>query len=114
MAYGTRAGFEQLRIVAFGAVTNSYTALGTPFTGHVRIMCITNSTDKDMLISFDGTTDNLRLFTGSFKLLDFTANKVQDDGLFFPVGTQVYVKYTSAPVSGNVWVEALNSVAGGV
>jgi len=114
MAYGTRAGFEALREVAFGSITSSYAALGSSLTGHVRILCLTNSTDKDILVSFDGTTDNLRLFTGSYKLLDFTTNRVQDDGLFLPVGTQIYVKYSSAPASGSVWADTINAVAGGV
>ena len=114
MAYGTRAGFAPLSTVAATDITSSYAALGNPFSGHARIMCITNSTDQDVLISFDGSTDNLRLFTGSFKLIDFTTNRVEDDGFFLPVGTQVYLKYTSMTSTGNVWLEIVEAVAGGV
>lgn len=114
MAYGTRTGFEPLRTIAFGSITASYTAIGTATTGHVRMMTMINSTDSDVLISLDGVTDHIRLYTGSFQLFDFTTNRVQDDGFFVPTGTIFYVKYVSAPSKGNVWIEVIRATAGGV
>lgn len=115
MAYGTRGGFEPLRSVAFGAITNAYAALGAITTGHVRLFSIYNGTNQDIMISFDGVTDHLRLFTASFQLFDFTTNKVRDDGFFLPQGTQFYVKYPgAAPTTGNVWIELAVATAGGV
>lgn len=114
MAFGTRGGFEALRIVAFGSITGSYAALGPATAGHSRLVTFVNSTDKDILISLDGVNDNIRLFTGSFQLFDFTTNRVRDDGFFLPQGTTFFVKHTgSAPTSGNVWIEVISATAGG-
>ncbi len=49
----------------------------------------------------------------SFKLFDFSANKIRDDGLFLSVSTQVYVKEVSASVSsGAFWVEIVYAEGG--
>lgn len=114
MAYGTRAGFEPLREVAFGAIGSSYAAVGPAATGHIRLLNMVSSANTDVYVSFDGVTDHIRLYAGSFQLFDFTTNKVRDDGLFLPVGTVFYVKYASAPSSGSVWFEVITAVAGGV
>lgn len=115
MAYGTRCGFEALRTLAFGSIGASYAAVGTATTGHIRVVTFVNSTDQDVLISLDGVTDHLRLYTGSFQLFDLTTNKVKDDGFFIPVGTTFYAKRAAgAPTLGNVWIEVISATAGGV
>ena len=114
MAYGTRLGFEALRSAAFGVITNAYTALGTPTTGYTRLMNFVNDTDADMLISFDGVTDHLRIAFNSFQLFDCTTNRVTDDGFFLPKNTQIYIKFAAAPSTGNFWVEICEATAGGI
>ncbi|MFP3859214.1 MAG: hypothetical protein ACLFUW_00180 [Bacteroidales bacterium] len=114
MAYGTRATFEPLREVASGSITGSYTALGSAIIDHARIVRIVNATNDQAYLSLDGSTDHIRMAANSFYLLDFSTNKVRDDGLFLPVGTTFYVKHTgSAPTSGNLWIEICYA-AGGV
>lgn len=114
MAYGTRAEFDAVREVAFGSISGSYAVIGGTLTDHARIVRIVNSTNAEMYISVDGTTDNFRMAANSFVLFDFSTNKIRDDGLFVAVGTQFYVKQVSAaPTSGAVWVEVV-SAAGGV
>ena len=106
MAYGTRATFEAIREVAFGSIGSSYGAVGTALTDHARIVRFVNDTNGDVYVSTDGSTNMLRLAASSFLVLDFSANKVRDDGLFLPVGTIFYVKDgASAPSSGNFWIE---------
>lgn len=112
MAFGTRGAFEAVREVAFGSITASYTTLGSAFTDHVRIIRFVNGTDKDMYISTDGSTNMLRLATNSYFILDLSANKVRDDGLFLPLGTQLYIKYQAAPSSGTFWTETLYAQGG--
>lgn len=113
MAYGTRVAFDAVRQLAFGSITGTYAALGTPLADNVRLLSISNSTDAEVYISFDGTTDHLRLVDNSFKLFDFSANKIRDDGLFIAVGTQIYVKQVSSgPTSGAVWAEAVSAEGG--
>jgi len=113
MAYGTRVVFEELRELGFASITASYTPMGLPTNSHVRLISISNSTEEDIYISFDGITDHLRLTSLSFKLFDLSSNKVRDDGLFIEVGTQVYVKYVSnLGTQGSVWMEALSAEGG--
>jgi hypothetical protein len=112
MAFGTRVRFETLRSVAFGSITGSYAAVGSAATDHIRQVCFTNLTDANMLISLDGTNNNIIVPANGFKLLDFTTNKVQDDGFFMDVGTTFYIKYVSAPSSGTFYIETIYASGG--
>lgn len=113
MAFGTRVSFEAVRELAFGAISGTYAALGVPLTNNARLVSFQNSTDVAVYISFDGSTDHLRMATNSFKLLDLSSNKVRDDGLFIASGTQIWVKQVSSgPSSGTVWAEVLIAAGG--
>jgi hypothetical protein len=115
MAYGTRVGFEPLRSIAAASITNSYVILGGATTGHIRIFNVTNATNQDVLVSLDGVNDHMRIAAASFQLFDFTSNKVRDDGFFLSQGTFFYIKYPgAAPSAGNLWIEVISAVAGGV
>lgn len=108
MAYGTKVAFEDVREIAFGSITANYTALGAATADYVRLLSINNSTDVEVYISFDGVSDHIRLTSNSFKLYDFTANSVHDDGFFLSNRTTFYIKRVSgAPTLGNVWIEVL-------
>jgi hypothetical protein len=104
---------DALRSKAFASITGSYTTLGTALTANWRVFKITNNTNGDMLISLDGTTDNLFIPQSSFTLYDLSTNaaNVQDsDGFVMKIGSQFYVKYSTAPtgpVGGAVYVEGL-------
>jgi hypothetical protein len=112
MAFGTRVQFNPIGTVVFGSITGSYTAFGAPMPGHARIIRIANDTNEDVLISADGTIDNLRVAANSFILFDFSTNRIQDDGLFVAKGDQFYVKYVLAPSSGAVWIEVITATGG--
>lgn len=103
----TSARADSLRSLAFGSITSSYTPLGTPIGHQWRVWKITNTTDGDMLISFDGTTDNLVVPAGAFVLYDIATNADQGaaTALTMSVGTQFLVKYSSAPTRGAIYVE---------
>ncbi len=114
MAFGTRAQFDAVREVAFGGISGTYAPVGGPLTDHARVVLINNSTNVEVYISDDASTNNFRMAPNSFKLIDFSANKIRDDGLFVAIGTQFYVKQVSgAAASGAVWIEVI-SAAGGV
>lgn len=114
MAYGTRAQLENLRELAYTSLSGSYATIGTALTDHARIICFSNSTDAAVYISDDGVNDKIRLAANSFRLIDFSTNKIRDDGLFVSIGTQFYVKQVSgAPTLGAVWIE-VTSATGGV
>ena len=101
---------DEIRSEAAGSITNAYTPLGTAITHNWRMFRITNNTDGDLLISFDGTTDNLFVPAGSFVLYDVSTNAPpisEVDNLVIGIGTQFYVKYNTAPTTGDIWLEGL-------
>lgn len=102
-----RAYMEPLRSLAFGSISGSYAAIGTPTTHPVRLFCITNDTEGDMLFSLDGATDHMFLKAGSFKLFDVQSNisPGTEANFVFDSGTKFFVKQSTAPVSGSVYVE---------
>ncbi len=91
--------FDTLRSVAFGSITGSYVALGTPFGNLYRILKFINTTNQAVFVSTDGVNDHDYIPAGGFSLYDITTNGVQER-FVFGKGTQVYVKYASAPGSG--------------
>lgn len=101
--------FDTLRSLAFGSISGTYAAVGTPFTVEARIICFTNTTEGDLVLSTDNTNVDGMIFVpaGSFKLYDFTANLIsgKDDSFVVGKATQFYVKQLSAPVSGGIYIE---------
>src|SRR5271170_4158851 len=95
------AHVDPLRSVAFGSITASYTALGSSFAHPMRLFRIINNTNGDMLFSFDTVNDNIFVPAGSFVLYDLTTNREESITYFvFAIGTQLYIKYSTAPSSG--------------
>lgn len=112
MAAGvSRALFEPLRSIAFGDISGSYAPIGSPLDHMVRAFCITNNTQGDMIISTndDVTEGEMFIAKGSYKLYDVQANMNTqfDDKYVLAIGTQFYVKQSTAPVAGAIYVECL-------
>lgn len=101
--------FDTLRSLGFASISGTYAAVGSALTVNPRIVCITNNTQGDMIFSTSSSNADGNLFVkaGSFKLFDLTANMVpeKDDSFVIAVGTVMYVKQVTAPVSGSVYVE---------
>ncbi len=113
MAFGTRVRFDELRQLAFGSIGAAYAAVGAATSDHTRLFTIHNSTDVDLYVSLDGVTTHLRLFSGEARVLDLTANRVQNDGLFLSSGTIFWVKEVgAAPSSGSIWIEVMYADGG--
>jgi hypothetical protein len=113
MGYGIIVRFDEIRELAFGGVSSSYAAVGTPMTDNMRIIAFNSSFDEEIYVSFDGTTDNLRMVPNSFKLYDLAGNLVRNDGFFLAKGTQIYIKeVSSTPTSGAFWIEAVYADGG--
>jgi hypothetical protein len=106
-----RAFFEPLRTLAAAGISGTYAAVGSPTTHMVRVFCITNNTQGDMIFSLDNTNASGDMFVaaGSYKLYDIQANinPQFDDKYVLEIGTQFYVKQVTAPVDGDVYVECL-------
>ncbi len=104
------ARFDALRSKAFGSITNSYTTLGTALTQNWREFSIVNQTNGNLLISADGTTDNFFLPANSYLVWDLSTNAQpisSTDTFELAIGTQFYVKYSTAPSSGSVYIEGI-------
>lgn len=113
MAFGTRVVFDTIRELAFGDFAAVYVALGPPTSDHVRLITINNSTNEEIYVTFNGVDHNLRVAPNGFKLLDLSANKVRDDGLFLAAGIQISVRYvTTLGTSGSVWSEVMYAEGG--
>lgn len=109
-SFTNKAQVDVLRTIAFGTVAETFVAVGTPFSYQARIICFTNTTNEDLIFSMDGSTDQLIVPAGSFKLFDITTNHrpVNQDDFCFSNGTQWYVRYVSgAPSSGSVYIEVV-------
>lgn len=95
--------FEPLRSLAFGSISGSYAAVGTPAQNAIRSIMFFNTTNANVIVSFDGVNDHLVVVTDSGQVYDYGSNRVDPVGqLEQPVGTQVYVK--GAPSSGTFYV----------
>lgn len=102
--------FDSIRTKAHGSITNSYTTVGAALANNWRIFRITNNTNGDMLISLDGTTNNLFVPASSFVLYDLSTNSPNvnvTDGFVMQIGSQFYVKYSTAPTAGDIWIEGI-------
>ncbi len=98
---------DTLRSLGFASIGASFLPIGTPFDHPMRIIKIINTANTDMIVSFDGINNNDYVPAGGFTLYDLTTNQNESAGWFFKIGTQVYVKYATAPSSGSVFVVAL-------
>lgn len=99
--------FDAVRSVPEASITNAYTALGTPFTHAMRVLHFINQTDGNMMISFDGVTDNAPVLANTFALYDLTSDQDSTESFRYENGTQVYIKYISAPTTGTFYLVAV-------
>lgn len=106
-----RAHFDSMRTLAAAGISGSYAAVGSALTKEIRGFCITNNTQGDMIFSLDNTNaaGNMFVAAGSYKLYDVQAlmNVRADDKYVLAVGVIFYVKQSTAPVDGDIWIECL-------
>lgn len=117
MAYSQIAVPDKLRSVAFGSISETYTALGTAFAYAMRISKVNNATDGDMFIAVtngatpasDGSDDNFFMPANSFDLFDVTTNAViQQPSVFvWPIGTRFWVRQSTAPTEKGVYLSTI-------
>lgn len=101
------ARVDALRSLAFGSISGTYAALGTPFAHPMRVVRFINNTNGDIFVSFDGTTNNLFVPAGSFVLYDIASDDDPTDQFRIVKGTQIYIKQSSAPSSGTFYLECI-------
>ena len=105
-----RIRYENLRTLAFGAISGTYAGVGAAFANPVRILKITNTTDGDLTISFDGVNDKDIVPASSSWIHDYGSNKAETGGqLDQAIGERVYVKGTAS--LGSVYVTVIYASA---
>lgn len=102
------ARFDGYFTLGFASISGSFAPVGSATTHNWRAFRITNATDGDMIFSFDGVTNNIFVPAETFVLYDVAANCDSNsnfDSIVMSIGTQFYVKQSTAPTTGAVYVE---------
>lgn len=89
--------FDAVRSIALASITALYLPVGSPFAHAMRVLHFINNTNGDMAVSFDGTTDNVIILAGGFALYDLTSDQDVNEAFRYQNGTQIFVRYISAP-----------------
>jgi hypothetical protein len=98
---------DPIRSLAEASIGSTYSALGTAFTEPVRLLVVVNNTDGDMFVSDDGVNNKMFVSAGTTRVLDLTTNRTHRDQIWvFPKNTQFYIKYSTMPTKGAVYLEA--------
>lgn len=95
--------FDPIRSLIFSSITGSYQKFGPVFSHAMRVLNIINPTDGDMMFSFDGTTDNIFVPASGFVLYDLTSDQDQNESFRYQNGSQLYIKYVTAPAKETVY-----------
>jgi len=102
--------YETLRSLAFGSISGSYAAIGAAFANPIRMLKITNTTDANLTISFDGVNDMDIITANTVEVLDYGSNKADTAGqLDQAVGQKIFVK--GSPTTGTVYVTTIYASA---
>jgi hypothetical protein len=98
-----RMRWENLRTVAFGSITTSYVALGSPTQNPARQFKWLNGTNADIVLSWDGVNDMDVQPANTNYVSDNDSNKTGPSGVNeLAANSILYIKYRgSAPTSGN-------------
>lgn len=104
--------YETLRSLAFGGISGAYAAVGTAFANPVRMLKLTNGTDADMFVSFDGSNNMDIVPARTSQIYDYGSNKADTGGVLDQsLGDRVYIKQVSAPTSGTFYVTVIYASA---
>lgn len=95
---------RSLSAASISAGAGSYVALGTPFNHAMRVLHFINNTDGDMMITFDGSTDNAPILADSFALYDLTSDQDTIEHFRYQNGTQISVRYLTAPTTSSFYL----------
>jgi len=95
---------EVLRSIAASTFTGSYQVVGGVLLYPSRIIKFTNNTAVDVTVSWDGTNDHEYIPSGSFLLLDVTANREISNIFGIAKGTQFYAKGSAS--TGSLYISS--------
>lgn len=100
--------FDPIRVLAEASISASYAAVGTALTEPVRIFAINNNTNGDMFFSIDGVNDHLFVPKNVSEVFDLNTNRTNQAQVWeLAIGTQFYVRYSTMPSSGSVYITCM-------
>lgn len=88
---------EEVRYLAFGAISPVYAGIGPEMIRPIRMLILQNLTDVAVMLSLNGIIDWMPLAANGYIVLDITANKTIDTGFFMGEGQRLYVRDMGAP-----------------
>lgn len=97
--YTSRLEWEELRILDSATLSGSYVALGDPLEFPSYKLKLTNLSNRELLVSFDGTTNHDVVGPGGYWLYDFKYSQNQE---VLPARSQVYVSGSAG--TGNIYL----------
>lgn len=98
--------FETIRVRSATTFDGTFQTLGNELNLPLFMMKITNNSNRDCDVSFDGSNQHDIVPAGSFALYDFQTNK-QKDNWQFPGHTQVYIRAPGGAGTGNIYLIAI-------
>jgi|GEM_PF-729578 len=109
LSSSARIRFETLRSVDAADISADYEGVGLPFENPVRILKVTNLSNENILISFNGIDDNDIVAANGFFLYDYGTNKSSTGGLLEQSAfDRLYVKAEdSLPTTGTLYVTVI-------
>lgn len=103
MALTSRVNYGIMRILDSSMLSSSYQVLGGALEASASLLKIVNNGSTDIFISTDAQIAQDVVPANSFTLYDLTTNAPQGiNGIFFPKGTQFYVKGTAG--TGSIYL----------
>lgn len=97
-------GMEICKVVGFASTGAVYVPIGASNEKVGRMLLIQNKTDGDMWFSDNGIDDKFPLSAGDKIVLDCMANQFDGRGLWFPIGSHLFVKRLTVPTLGGVYL----------
>jgi len=103
-----RVRYEELRLRDHSEILANYISVGDPFEHPIRLIKVSNFTDSNLIISFDGITDHDVVGANSYSLYDYGSNRSDQGGyLEMSIGDRFMIKAEDAlPNQGKVYVTA--------
>lgn len=101
-----RARYDTLRSLGFAGLSPVFAGIGAKFTNPVRILKVTNLTNANLIVSFNGVDDMDIVSAFGFFLYDYTTNKSDAGGVLeHPAEDRIYVRTAGAAATlGTVYV----------
>ncbi len=105
MVVGVSFRAEALRSIAFGSISGTYAAIGTPFENPITTIYIVNDTDDLLTFTYNTAEDKWVIPKTTSLIIDIGSNKSTHANIqSLPAGSTIYVK--GSPSAGTVYLSA--------